>query len=81
MREALLTCPGCNRKYPYARLELVSIQVQPGKQGGKKFKVRYCQQCISSVRVRSGKLEEAQTKEWDRAKGAQKEFMRDVRGR
>lgn len=81
MREALVTCPGCNRKHKLARMELVTIQVQPGKAGGKKFKVRYCASCLLAVRARSTKLEAGQDAEFKRAADAQREFMQDVRGR
>lgn len=81
MRDAMVTCPGCNRRYQFARMELVSVQVQPGKAGGKKFKIRYCQVCLGKVRARSSKLEEGQEAEFKRAADAQREFMRDIRGR
>jgi hypothetical protein len=61
-------------------MEPVSVYIQPSQKGGKKFALRYCQMCLPDVRARSANLEKKQREEWDRAKGAQREFMRDVRG-
>jgi hypothetical protein len=81
MRDSLATCPGCNHKFRRHRMELVSIQVQPGKKGGKKYKVLYCHICLMSVKARSKKLEDQQDKEWNIAKGVQRQWVRDMRGR
>jgi len=81
MRDALMTCPSCGQKFRYSRMEAVSIYVQPSQKGGKKFSLRYCPTCILNVKARSSNLEKEQKAEWDRARGAQQQFMRDVRGK
>jgi len=81
MRKAFITCPICGGKFQYSHMKLVTIHVQPGKKGGRKFKLRYCMTCLAKVQSSTVKLVDQQDRDWKKAAASQREEMFYLRTR
>jgi len=61
INETMVKCAGkCKKERPIKLMERVSLYFEPGKKGGKKFSVYYCQQCFLSAKSRARQIEELQ---------------------
>lgn len=80
MRNSLTECPTCGRKFSLKNMILVSLQIAPGTEGSKKFKIRYCRECADKVRLRATKMLDAQKKDFDIAAAEQRENMKYLAG-
>ena len=78
MREAMIPCAGCGVRFRYARLHLVSSTFTPGKRGGKKIQLRYCNGCLSSLSAMFTKQQAVQGAAWKDAALDQREYVRMI---
>ena len=78
MREAKIPCAGCGNDYRYARLHLVTSMFTPAKRGGKKIKLRYCDQCLASLSAMFTKQERAQKEAWKDAALDQRAYVKMI---
>jgi hypothetical protein len=81
MREAMIPCAGCGHEFKYSRLHLVSSSFTPGKRGGKKIQLRYCNGCLSSLSAMFTKQQEAQGAAWKDAALDQRQYVRMLSGK
>lgn len=62
-RETVVPCAGrCGKSYEIRFMEAVFITFNPGKKGGKKFKIFYCSRCAASAKSKTRTMAEAQDK-------------------
>lgn len=63
-KDTKILCAGrCKRIQPIRIMEAVSFYFEPGKKGGKKFTLYYCQQCFLAAKSRARTISEKQQEE------------------
>lgn len=64
IRDTEIICAGkCKKKYSNRIMSAVILYFEPGKKGGEKFTVYYCQDCFLSARSKARTLCEQQQEE------------------
>jgi hypothetical protein len=63
----------------HSKMQLVTVMVNPGKKGGRKFQIRYCALCTSAVSAHTSKIQVQQDRDWDKAATVQREEMKYLR--
>jgi len=62
-------------------MEAVTFYFEPGKKGGKKFTLYYCQQCLLAAKSRARMISEKQQEEVEKTKSRrQREHSKNKRG-
>ena len=60
-RSTIIPCAGrCKGSYQIRAMELLSMFFEPGKKGGKKVSLYYCQKCLGVARSRATSVVEKQ---------------------
>lgn len=63
-RETVIPCAGrCGNSLEMRYMEVMNLVFNPGKKGGKTFKIHYCSRCHAAAKSRAGRLSDLQKKE------------------
>ncbi len=77
-RSAMIPCAGrCGRVYQMRFMDVANFVFTPGKKGGKKIKIYYCEECARVARARAVSIHDNQEKAFAKVKARLKNGARE----